>query len=437
MNTKNQNKSNSSSFNEVLKLWKQFIPLSLTDMAMAIGEPVRNFAIASLPNGGLNLASFGIAKSLANFFEAPIIMVLHASNALAKDSQSSKKFLRFTFVFSLLLAGLFLSLSLPFVFELISTKIFSLSYEVSEITRKIIYLIFLFPFIIGWRRYFQGLLIQQKKNKVVAHASLVRLFFVIAIPLLGLQLSWSGLLCAIGSLMGGLLGESLYVTYYCLKFHSFDNVKTHHSASLPKTYREIFSYYFPLGYSMVVIWGTRTLLVFLLSFAIDAEVSLMLWPIIWGIVLVVSNGTRMVQQVYISSKGDFSKGTINKFCFSVAAAFTLLFVLLIITPFGNSIVAVSMGQLSEYKGLIISCLIYFMIFPALTTLQNILQGELIMQQKTKAVGFAAIPSHLLLVIIAYALIKMDTSGITSLAIALNIGLMCEIFFLWRLSHSNT
>ncbi len=404
-------------------------------MAMAFGEPVRNFAIASLPNGGLNLAAFGIAKSLANFFEAPIIMVLHASNALAQDADSSKKFLRFTLIFSLLLSGIFLSLSLPAIFEFIGEQVFSLSFEVSDTTRKIVYLIFLFPFIIGWRRYFQGLLIQQKKNNVVARASLVRLFFVIVIPLLGMQLSWSGLTCAIGSLMGGLLAESIYVTFYCIKFHSFDEVQTHHAESLPKTYSEIYRYYFPLAYSMVVIWGTRALLVFLLSFAIDAKTSLILWPIIWGIVLIVSNGTRMVQQVYISSKDDFSKEAINKFCFSVAMAFTLILVLLIITPWGNSILAISMGQLVEYQNVILNCLGYFLLFPALTTLQNILQGELIIQQKTKAVGHAAIPSHLLLVILAYTLIKMDFSGMTALAIALNIGLVCEIFFLWLLGKS--
>lgn len=406
-------------------------------MAMAFGEPIRNYAIASLPNGGLNLASFGIAKSLANFFEAPIIMVLHASNALAQNQESSKKFLRFTLVFSLLLAGVFLSLSIPSIFEFIGAKIFSLSYEVSDTTRQIIYFIFLFPFIIGWRRYFQGILIQQKKNNVVARASLVRLFFVIAIPLLGLKLSWSGLACAIGSLMGGLLAESFYVTFYCLKSDNLNKEKTQAAETLPKTYKEIFRYYFPLGYSMMVIWGTRTILVFLLSFAIDSKSSLILWPIIWGIVLVVSNGTRMVQQVYISCKEDFSIRAIKIFCFSVALVFTLFLVLLVITPWGNLILEVSMGQLVEYKSLILGCLSYFLLFPALTTLQNILQGELIIQQKTKAVGIAAIPSHLLLIIIAYTLIKMNISGMSALAISLNIGLISEILLLWKSTLSVT
>lgn len=422
---------------EVINLWKQFIPLSLTDMAMAFGEPVRNYAIASLPNGGVNLASFGIAKSLANFFEAPIIMVLHASNALAQNRESSKKFLRFTLVFSLLLASIFLSLSIPIIFELIAEKVFSLSYEVSNTTRQIIYFIFLFPFIIGWRRYFQGILIQQKKNNVVAQASITRLVFVIAVPLLGLQLSWTGLACAIGSLMSGLLTESIYVTYYCLKHNVLVKAEKQQEETLPKTYKEIFIYYFPLGYSMMVIWGTRALLVFLLSFSIDSKIALILWPIIWGIVLVISNGTRMVQQVYIASKSDFSNSAIKLFCVSVAILFTLLLVWLIATSLGNSVLETSMGDLVNYKGFIIGCLGYFLFFPALTTLQNILQGELIINHKTKAVGTSAIPSHIVLVIIAYVLIKMNISGLTSLAIALNIGLVCEIFLLWWFSKSKT
>ncbi len=419
---------------EVLNLWKQFIPLSLTDIAMAFGEPVRNYAIASLPNGELNLASFGIAKSLANFFEAPIIMVLHASNALAKNNESSRKFLRFTLIFSLLLAGLFLSFSIPAFFELIGNNIFKLNYEISETVRRIIYLIFLFPFIIGWRRYFQGLLIQQKKNNVVARASLLRLFFVITIPLLGIFLSWSGLACAIGSIMGGLLVESFYVTFYCLRFQVFKELEKKQDEFLPKSYNEIFKYYFPLGYSMVIIWGTRTLIVFMLSYAIDSKNSLVLWPIIWGIVLIVSNGTRMVQQVYISNKEEFSKSAIKTFILSVALVFTLLFLFFIVTPWGSDILNLSMGNLIKYNNIVLDNLIYFVFFPALTTFQNVLQGELILKNKTKAIGFAAFPSHISLVIIAYVLIKMDISGIISLAIALNLGLIIEIIILRKIMY---
>ena len=402
---------------------------------MAIGEPMRNYAMASLPNSGLNIASFGIAKSLANFFEAPIIMVLHASNALARDSESSKQFLRFTLIFSLLLSGLFLCLAIPNVFEFIATKIFNLSIEVSETTKQILYLIFLFPFIIGWRRYFQGLLIQQKKNKVVANAALVRLFFVIAIPLVGMQLSWSGLACAIGSLLGGLLIESLYVTYYCFRFQSFDEVKKNTNDSLPRTYGEIFKYYFPLGYSMIVIWGTRALLVLLLSFAVDSTIALALWPIIWGLVLVVSNGTRMVQQVYISNKDDFSEGVIKMFNLSVALVFTIILVMLVFTQLGNNLVVASIGELAEYKNLILTSMGYFLFFPGLTVIQNILQGKLILQSKTKAIGVAAIPSHLLLAIVAFILIKVDYSGITALALSLNVGLICENLLLWHFGES--
>ena len=397
-------------------------------MAMAIGEPVRNYAIAALPNGELNLASFGITKGLANFFEAPIIMILHASNALAQNTESSKKFLKFTLVFSFLLACLFLGLSIPNIFEFIGTKIFSLTDEVSNATRKIIHFIFLFPFIIGWRRYFQGVLIQQKQNTIVAKASLVRLFFVITIPVLGLKLGWSGLICAIGSLMGGLLAESFYVTYYSVKIDCFTTDTT---VELPKTYKEILSYYFPLGYSMMVIWGTRMLLVFLLSYAVDSKVSLILWPVIWGIVLVVSNGTRMIQQVYISYKRDFTKEAVKIFCSSVALLFTMLLIVIIFSPWGNTIIEISMGKLVKYKEIVLRGLSCFLCFPALTTLQNLLQGELIIQQKTKVIGIATIPSHLLLIIVAVVLIKMNFSGIYSLAIALNLGLSCEVLFLWK------
>lgn len=429
----------SAKFKDIISLWKSFIPLSLTDMAMAIGEPVRNYAVASLPNASVNLASIGVAKSLAVFFESPIIMILHASNALSRDGKASQKLLSFTLIFSFILSIAFLGLSIPDIFNYLSTHIFSLNFEITEQTRIVTMALCLWPFVIGWRRYFQGVLIQDKKNKVVASASIFRLAFVIGLPLLGMSLNWSGIACAVSSMMGGIIAESIFVTAYCFKNSILKKTYTRNDSSLPRTYNQIIKYYFPLAFSMIIIWGTRALLVFLLSYAIDAKVSLVVWPIVWGFVMVISNGTRMIQQVYISEKDQYSFKTFILFAVSIASVFSLLLVILIFTPSGDQLIRLSMSNVSHLSEQVKQCLILALIFPALTTFQNIFQGELIRVSKTKVISQASVASNLFMAIAAYYFISVSgISGAIALMLSFNIGVILEIFvYIYSIKKSNT
>ena len=407
---------------------------------MAFGEPVRNYALAVLPNAANSLAAVGIAKNLAVFFESPIIMVLHASNALARDKNSSRKFLVFTLIFSILLSLAFLGLATPYIFNYIATSIFSLSFAISADVQTVIIYIFLWPFIIGWRRYFQGLLIQSKLNSIVAYASIFRLVFVIGLPILGIKLNWSGILCASSSLIGGIFAEAIFVTLFSLKKNLFFKLDQRQELTLPQTYPQIATYYFPLAISMIVIWGTRAFLVFILSYAIDSKTSLTSWPIIWGLVLVVSNGTRMIQQVYISEKKNHDAKVFKYFVASVGLFFSLIILALLFTSGGQAIISYSLGNvqylLSDINyNLLIACL-----FPLLTTIQNFEQGKLVIMSSTKQISYAAVISNIVILICAlYFIFLAKISGSTSLMISFNIGIIAEIllyrYYLKKLSHS--
>ncbi len=425
-NIPKQHITTKSIFKDILRLWKEFLPLSITDMAMAIGDPVRNYVIASLPKPQLTMASFGVSKSLANFFEAPVIMILHASNALAYNKKSSKVFLRFSLCFSFVFSILFLFFAIPWVFEFVSENIFKLSPEISQMTQMFNLALFLFPFVIGWRRFFQGLLINQKKNMIVAHASLVRLFFVVTLPLLGMKLGQSGFVCAVASIMGGLIAESLYVTYHAAKRELLSNLGSHEK--LPDTFLGILKYYLPLANTMIVIWGVRALLVFLLSYSVEPVKSLTIWPIVWGFVLVLSNGTRMVQQVYISQV-ESSKESMNYFIFSVGVVFSILLVMILYHPVGREVIRFSIANLSQLEAEIYSSLSYFILFPFLTTWQNAFQGVLIKEHKTKSISKAAFYSHLLIIVLAISFIFQEINGVKAIALSLNIGLIFELFLL--------
>ena len=92
-----ENQSSTTSSVSLGQLWREFIPLSLSDVTMACGDPLVTTTLAHLPDARTNLAGVGIAKALAIFFESPIIMLLHASNAVAADPKSRQALWRFGF----------------------------------------------------------------------------------------------------------------------------------------------------------------------------------------------------------------------------------------------------------------------------------------------------------------------------------------------------
>ena len=85
---------------QLIKLWQQFIPLSLSDVTMALGDPLTTTTLAHLPDPRANIAAVGVAKAIAIFCESPIIMLLHASNALAPTQASRQALWKFSLIAS-------------------------------------------------------------------------------------------------------------------------------------------------------------------------------------------------------------------------------------------------------------------------------------------------------------------------------------------------
>jgi hypothetical protein len=193
-------------------LWRQFLPLSLTDVTMAFGDPLLTVTLAHLPDTKANLAAVGVAKALAVLFESPIIMVLHASNALAGSSASRKALWRFVLLAVCLLTGLLLLMVLPPVFGWVATRILGVPAELVDRSRLVLTLMVFWPAAIGWRRYFQGLLIHAGNAGAVGRASVARLVLVAAILGVGFWQGVSGMVLAGVALVAGVILEAALAT---------------------------------------------------------------------------------------------------------------------------------------------------------------------------------------------------------------------------------
>ncbi len=402
---------------------------------MAAGDPLLTTTLAHLPDARSNLAAVGIARTLAIFFESPIIMLLHASNAVAADRRSRQVLWQF-----MLLAGGGLSfclglLALPVIFDRVGERFLGIPLALAGTVQQVLVLLILWPLAIAWRRYFQGLLIYHGNSKAIARASIARLVTMGLVLAVGVAVNTSGAILAGSALISGVLVEACWITIVAYRSGATVAPPTPETLTLPQNLSSIWRFYRPLANSMLVTWGGRAVLVGLVAHAIDAPIALAAWPAAAGLVLIISNSTRMVQQIIIKYQGRVPDRLLLKFALSVGGGCSILLLIVSTTTIGESIVKGFIGSDRVLADSIKPVLMIFIFMPLLVAMQNAIQGFLVSSGQTGNVNQATWIGTTILLSSAWLAISKGVGGAISAAMATVIALLIEV--LWLLFKSRS
>lgn len=413
-------------------LWREFLPLSLSDVTMACGDPMITTTLAHLPDAQVNLAAVGVAKSLAIFFESPIIMILHASNALAGSQDSRKALWRFTLLVGGGLTFLLSLLGLPIIFSFVGVSLLGIPSAMLATVSQVLLLMGGWPFAIAWRRYFQGLLIYHGQSRSVAKASILRLFTLALVLTGGFFFPISGGILAGLALISGVIVEAVAVTIFARIYGATIPPETVTQPNLPRNLAQVGKFYLPLANSMMVVWGGRAILISVIARAEDATVAIAAWSAAWGLVLVIANSTRMIQQMVIKYHHQVSDKQLLTFAISVGAACSTLLLFMSLTPVGDRIVqsfiANDLTLAKSMKPVLLICAIV----PLLVALQNATQGFLVSENRTGHVNLSTWLGTGTLLIIATLAINKGMNGAISAAMAMITSMLVEVTCLiWK------
>jgi len=167
---------NSLTYKDIIIFW---LPLLATLIMMMVEAPFLASVIARLNNPKYHLAAFGVAYSIAMFFESPIIMIMSASNALVKDRNSFIKLRNFTYVLNGIITILMLVTLVPPIFRFLFEGVIGLPEIVSSKTHIACFILFLWPAAIGYRRFYQGILISNNLTRRVSYGTVIRLISMV------------------------------------------------------------------------------------------------------------------------------------------------------------------------------------------------------------------------------------------------------------------
>jgi len=142
---------------------------------MSIENPYLTAVIARMAEPKYNLAAYGVAFSLALIIEAPVIMMMSASTALVKGSYSFHKLRRFTYILNFVLTAFMILLVIPPVFYFVAQDLVGLPDKVAGLTHIATIILIPWPGSIGYRRFYQGILINNDQTRKVAYGTVIRL----------------------------------------------------------------------------------------------------------------------------------------------------------------------------------------------------------------------------------------------------------------------
>ena len=369
-----------------------WIPLAATWLMMASEGPFLAAIIARLNAPKINLAAYGVAFSIALLVEAPIIMLMSTATALVKDRDSYLKLRNFSYSLNGIITLLMLIVLFPPVFRLITRNLMDLPEDVAHLTYLATAFMLPWPAAIGFRRFYQGILIRSHLTRRVAYGTILRLATMAA----------TGLVCFIffklhGAVVGA-LALSVGVTVEALA----SRIMVHSSIRMLRTlkkkpqgldrlsYKSIITFYYPLALTSILNLGVFPMVTFFMGQSRMPLESLAVLPVIHSLVFIFRSIGLSFQEVGIALLGKKQKNyePLRNFAILLGLTVLILFSAVSFTPLAflwfNNVSGLSL-ELSKFALLPTKILT---LTPALMVLLSFLRSLMVNSRKTKQITLA-------------------------------------------------
>ncbi len=267
-------------------IFKFWFPLSATWLMMAAESPILTAIIARMIDPKFNLAAYGVSHSVSMIIESPIIMLLSATIAMVHNGQSFRSMRSFSYALNILVTvGMFL-IVIPPVFDFVAGSLLFLPPLVAEKTYIGLWILIPWPAAIGFRRFYQGLLIKAGETKRVTYGTLVRIIGILIGGFsVALFTNFDGIVVGSFGLTLGVVCETLATRYMARKV--IQKYKNEQSIKLTKTdFIGLSKYYYPLALTSLITMSTTPFITYFINKSPFALESLAVLPVIESMIFI-------------------------------------------------------------------------------------------------------------------------------------------------------
>lgn len=414
----------------IFLLW---LPLAVSFEMMMLEGPAVQGAIGRLANPALNLAAWGLTMSLSLLIESPVIMLLATAIALVKDGQSYRALRRFVVKTCLVCTVATGLVAFTPLFDVLAHRVMGQPASIVHAARPAMQIMLFWTAAIGWRRFYQGILVGHRRTHLVSWGTAIRLFAAVTTAVL--LAHWGAIS---GAAVGGcaiivaVVVEAIATSFFALPVVEREVLPAAPTGDGPLTQRAIFHFHLPLATTTLLTLVAQPLTATALAFLAQPELNLAAAPVVFMLLLVMRGWGFALQEITVAqARRPEAQPALKRFAWIVGLVSTTATALIVFTP----LMSFYLGRVIQAPPLIwpyvrIGVGIGVML-PLLTSLGSWARGMLMATGRPNAVyhGMAVnIASHVTL-LVAGVLLRLP--GMYVAAGAFTVAAVVELFYLMR------
>jgi len=409
-------------------------PLAATWLMISLEGPFLAAIIARMPDPKFNLAAYGVAFAFAIIVEAPVIMLMSASTALVDCAHNYRKLRNFTVLLNVIVTAAMLIVLLRPVFDLIVRDFMNLPDEVADLIHGALILMIPWPAAIGFRRFYQGLLIRDNLTRRVAYGTIIRLSSIVLSALL---------LHAFTDLPGSHIGAaalSIAVTIESIASRLMVRGTVNRLLNDDGTgdcewilsYGGIANFYYPLALTSVISLAVHPVVTFFMGHARYPLESLAVLPVLNALTFIFRSVGLSFQEVVIVLIGRHREhlAELGRFALWLAIAATAVLTIIAWTPLSRVWYETISGLSPELTDFALAPTRILMLLPAFSVLLSFQRGFLVHARRTGPISWATvIEMGGIVAVLLLTIHVFGAVGATAAAIAFMVGRLAGNIFL--------
>ena len=347
--------------------------------------PSLQAAVGRLADAQLNLAAWGLTMSLSLLVESPVIMLLATTIALCRSRQAFEALRRY--VLGLCAACTLLAAVLAFtpLYSLVTRALMGQPEAIAAATRPALGIMLLWTAAIGYRRFYQGVLVRAAQTVRVSWGTAVRLLSVAitAVTLVQARVL-PGVQLAAVAIMAGVISEAVATRLFAVG--ATRAIAPPLEGSPPLTRADITRFHAPLAATTLMTLTAPPLTALALARLPHPEQTLAAWPVAFSVLFVIRGGAMALQEIAVACGHDpRARASLARFTWIVGSLCSLAAVALAFTPLLHVYLATALrvpDALHEGVGRAIAI---SSALPLLTAVSSWMRGLLMAERATPAV----------------------------------------------------
>ncbi|MHB1130862.1 MAG: hypothetical protein ACYC4L_00555 [Chloroflexota bacterium] len=413
-----------------------YYPLAANATLMMVETPLVIAGVSRLPNAELELAAYGVMTALTWWLVNIGTPLVHTGNALGRTRAAFSLLRNFALGVSVFATALAAAIYFTPAYGGMVEGLLGANPVVAAAAHPGTQLMLATSFAIGYRRFYQGVLIRHGYTGLVGWLTLSRALTVGAMVWAGVSWGqWSGATLAAAAMAGSTSVECVLVCIFAESvLRGKNGPRWEPEGSLRLSYLSALRFYLPLALVMLLNGTARPIITAALTRLPEPVISLAAFPVAYGVFNVIYSPLYpLIQTVIALVRDGHSYRVVVRFTRAVCVLGWVVLMMATLTPAAEYYLTAVLGVPEQVRVAALPAVQVFSFYLLLMAFHNVYQGLLVAARRTLETQFASIANvATIALVLATGVAWGGAAGVVVGAAAFVAGFSAEAALLaWR------